>query len=71
MSDLRAQLPERCPNCGFDPDGDPDEFRSGGGWGHSTSITDDGRGSIWVEEMSCPLCGEVVAREETRGEEWR
>lgn len=70
MSGLRAQLPETCPTCGHDPAGDRDEFTSGGGWSHSTSVTDDGYGSVWVEEMYCPLCGETVARKETRGEEW-
>jgi len=64
--DLRAQLPDRCPSCGHDPTGDDEEFTSGGGWVHSTSIED----GIWIERMRCPRtsCRTVVAKTEQRPE---
>lgn len=52
--------PSTCPNCGYDPTGD-DEFTSGGGWQFSNSVSD----GIWLEELHCPRCNEVVARNET------
>jgi predicted RNA-binding Zn-ribbon protein involved in translation (DUF1610 family) len=64
MSELRAQLPERCPKCGHDPTGDDYEFVSGGGWAHALYV-DDG---VQFEEFSCPHCGEVVAQTSNRPE---
>ncbi len=67
MGSIRAQLPERCPECKHDPTGDDEEFRSGGGWSHSVTV-DDG---VWTEEMRCPRCGEIVARDEQQPTEGR
>jgi len=52
--------PPKCPNCGHDPDGDDETFTSGGGWIFDNSIAD----GIWTEELHCPVCKDVVAREE-------
>jgi predicted RNA-binding Zn-ribbon protein involved in translation (DUF1610 family) len=55
--------PPKCPNCGHNPTGDDEEFRSGGGWHHDTSVV----GGNWIDEFSCPVCGELVAREQETG----
>lgn len=57
---------EKCPNCGHDPYGDPDEFSSGGGWIADHSIVGGATGSVWIDELRCPRCREVVAREEQK-----
>jgi len=57
---LRAQTLETCPKCGYDPSGDDDEFRSGGGWAHDHDVT----GGRWAETLRCPQCNEEVARDE-------
>jgi ribosomal protein S27AE len=64
VNSLRKQTPDACPKCGYDPDGDDDEWVSGGGWSHSVSASD----GIWVEELSCHRCGNVVASIEKRPE---
>ncbi|MFC6975656.1 hypothetical protein ACFQL1_14935 [Halomicroarcula sp. GCM10025709] len=54
----------QCPNCGYEPDAESDEFRSGGGWAVGRSITDVGTAAVQYEETNCPLCGELVDRTE-------
>lgn len=53
-----------CPNCGHDPRGDSEEFVSGGGWIVDHSVTD----GIHIEEYRCPICREIVFREEQGGD---
>ena len=60
MSDLQAQAPSQCQKCGHDPNGDDDEWTSGGGWSHASEVMD----GLWIETLSCHRCGETVARVE-------
>jgi len=53
--------PLACPNCGYQPGDDEHTFSSGGGWERDHSLAD----GIFSEELSCPVCHEIVAREET------
>jgi predicted RNA-binding Zn-ribbon protein involved in translation (DUF1610 family) len=53
--------PLACPNCGYEPGDDTETFTSGGGWERSNSVAD----GVFSEELSCPVCGETVARDET------
>jgi len=64
---LRADLPQHCPDCGHDPTGDDEEFRSGGGWAHDHSVV----GGVWTETFRCPRCRNVVAKDEKRPGEVR
>ena len=59
---LRAQLPQHCPKCSYDPEGDQANFVSGGGWEHDNSVSD----GIFTEIFRCWECGTVVAQKEHR-----
>jgi len=53
--------PLACPNCGYQPGDDDETFTSGGGWSRSHSVSD----GLQIEELACPVCGEIVARDES------
>lgn len=53
--------PLTCPNCGYQPGDDTETYTSGGGWERDHGAAD----GAYYEELHCPLCRELVARDET------
>lgn len=51
----------KCQNCGYHPAAEEEEFRSGGGW----DVDHSWDGGVQIEEYRCPVCGDLVNREET------
>lgn len=53
-----------CGRCGYHPDAEAQDHRSGGGWNRDISITDAGTHVAQYETLACPRCGDVVYEEE-------
>jgi predicted RNA-binding Zn-ribbon protein involved in translation (DUF1610 family) len=49
-----------CPDCGFEPDQQDLEFKSGSGFDVDRSFVDAGDAVEDQESLRCPICGTVV-----------
>ena len=49
-----------CPDCGFEPDQQQLEFKSGSGFDVDHSLVDAGDAVENQESLRCPVCGTVV-----------